>query len=97
MDVSGHYDPSYIDGQAYLVYTVSEKLELNFLGNYSNNKYKYIPLDGETSFGTVSDALKVRTYFEGQELDKFNNGTAALSAIYSPNNNLSLKFIASGY
>ena len=97
MDVSGHYDPSYIDGQTYLVYSVSDKFELNFLGNYSSNKYNYIPVDGETSFGTVSDALKIRTYFEGQEVDKFNSGTAALSAIYSPSNNLNLKFIMSGY
>jgi len=97
MDISGHYDPSYIDAQTYLVYNISEKLELNFLGNYSGNKYKYIPLDGETSFGTVSDALKIRTYFEGQEVDRFNSGTAALSAIYSPNNNTIYKFIASSY
>jgi len=97
MDVSGHYDPSYIDAQSFLIYSVSDKLELNFLGNYSSNKYKYIPLDGETSFGTVSDALKVRTYFEGQEVDRFNSGTAALSANYNPNNNLTFKFILSGY
>lgn len=97
MDVSGHYDPSYVDAQTFLMYSVTEKLELNFLGNFSSNKYKYIPLDGETSFGTVSDALKIRTYFEGQEVDRFNSGTAAFSVNYTPNNNLSLKFIASGY
>lgn len=97
MDVSGHYDPSYVDAQTFLMYSVTEKLELNFLGNFSSNKYKYIPLDGETSFGTVSDALKIRTYFEGQEVDRFNSGTAAFSVNYMPNNNLNLKFIASGY
>ncbi|MBQ1653512.1 MAG: TonB-dependent receptor, partial [Bacteroidales bacterium] len=97
MDVSGHYDPSYVDAQTFLIYNVTEKLELNFLGNFSSNKYKYIPLDGETSFGTVSDALKIRTYFEGQEVDRFNSGTAAFSVNYTPSNNLSLKFIASGY
>ena len=97
MDVSGHYDPSYVDAQTFLVYSVTEKLELNFLGNFSSNKYKYIPLDGETSFGTVSDALKIRTYFEGQEVDRFNSGTAAFSVNYTPSNNLSYKFIASGY
>ncbi len=97
MDVSGHYDPSYVDAQTFLMYTVTENLELNFLGNFSSNKYKYIPLDGETSFGTVSDALKIRTYFEGQEVDRFNSGTAAFSVNYTPSNNLSLKFIASGY
>ena len=97
MDVSGHYDPSYIDAQTFLIYNITEKLELNFLGNFSSNMYKYIPLDGETSFGTVSEALKIRTYFEGQEVDRFNSGTAAFSVNYNPNNNLNLKFIASGY
>lgn len=97
MDVSGHYDPSYVDAQTFLVYNVTEKLELNFLGNFSSNMYKYIPLDGETSFGTVSDALKIRTYFEGQEVDRFNSGTAAFSVNYTPSSNLNLKFIASGY
>ncbi len=97
MDVTGRYDPTYFDAQAYLVYNISEKLELNFLGNYSGNSYEYVPQDGETSFGTANEALKIRMYFEGQEVDRFNNGTAALSAIYSPNNNVNMKFIASGY
>lgn len=97
MDITGRYDPTYLDGQIYLVYNASEKLEFNFLGNYSSNEYEYVPEDGETSFGTTNDALSVSTYFEGQEVDRFRNGTGALSAVYSPNNNLNLKFIASGY
>lgn len=97
MDITGRYDPTYLDGQMYLVYNVTDKFELNFLGNYSSNQYEYVPQDGETSFGTSSDALSVRTYFEGQEMDRFRNGTAALSAIYAPTENLNLKVIASGY
>lgn len=97
MDVTGRYDPTFFDGQAFLIYTVNDKFELNFLGNYSTNKYKYVPQNGETSFGTANEALKIRMYFEGQEVDNFANATAALSGVYSPSNNLNLKFIASGY
>lgn len=97
MDVSGRYDPTYFDGQTYLVYDISDKFDISFLGNFSSNDYSFIPRDAETNFGTSNEALKINMYFEGKEVDKFTNGNAAFSANYRPKSNVQLKFIGSFY
>lgn len=97
MDMQGKYDPSYMDFQTYLTYDFTDRFELSFLGNISNNKYSFIPTDRETSWGTVNEALKIMMYFEGQEVDRFNNMTGAFTGDFKVNKDLDLKFIASGY
>ncbi|NLA24875.1 MAG: TonB-dependent receptor, partial [Bacteroidales bacterium] len=91
------YDPQFSDAQTYLTYDINEKFEISFLGNYSNNYYGFIPIDDETSWGTLDQALKIKMYFEGQEVDKFTTATGAFTGTYKPNNNLVLKWIASGF
>ena len=56
-----------------------------------------IPKNRETEFGTVNEALKLKIYFEGQELDKYETYFGALSTIYQPNNQLKLQFTASAF
>ena len=51
-----------------------------------------IPNDRETEFGTVNEALKLRIYFEGQELDKYETYFGAISSKYQPNTKLNLQF-----
>lgn len=97
MDMMGRYDPTYLDFQAYLTYDFSADFELSFLGNISNNSYNFIPEDRETSWGTLNEALKIMMYFEGQELDKFANSTAAFTGTYKPSKDHVMKFILSGY
>jgi hypothetical protein len=97
MDMMGRYDPTYLDFQAYLTYDFSADFELSFLGNISNNSYNFIPEDRETSWGTLNEALKIMMYFEGQELDKFANSTAAFTGTYKPTKDHTMKFILSGY
>ncbi|MDD4149992.1 MAG: carboxypeptidase-like regulatory domain-containing protein [Bacteroidales bacterium] len=97
MDMAGQYDPTYLDFQAFVTYDISEKLELSFLGNLNNNKYSFVPEDRETSWGTMDEALKIMMYFEGQELDKFTNSTAAFTGTFKASQDLTMKFIVSGY
>lgn len=97
MDMMGRYDPTYLDFQAYLTYDVSDKFELSFLGNISNNTFSFIPEDRETSWGTLNEALKIMMYFEGQELDRFQNITGAFTGTYQPRDSMTMKFIVSGY
>ena len=54
-----------------------------------------IPNDRETEFGTVNEALKLRIYFEGQELDKYETYFGAISSKYQPNTKLNLQFTGS--
>jgi len=91
MDTKGEYKPSFTDIQALFTYTFSPKFEVSFLGNYAQNIYRLIPQDRETSFGTINEALRLQVFFEGQEVDRFNNGTAALSFNWHPAKDVSLK------
>ena len=95
METKGEYKPSFYDVQTFLTYDVTEKIELNFLGNISQNKYQMIPQTRQTEFGHVNEALRLTVYFDGQEIDQFNTKMGAISGIYRPNKNLTLKLISS--
>ncbi len=97
LDTEGNYDPRFFDFQTYLTYDISDKLEISFLGNISNNSFNFIPKDRETSWGTLNEALKIMMYFEGQERNKYQNVTGAISANYKKSEKLNMKFILSSY
>jgi hypothetical protein len=98
IDTKGNYTPSFVDVQAYTTYSLTTNWELDLLGNYASNKYQIVPENRETDFGTLNQALRLKIYFDGQEIDKFNTMLGALSGIYrSDNEKTSLKFIASAF
>lgn len=97
LDTKGDYKPSFTDIQTYITYTVNEKWDFALLGNYSRNKYVLIPQDRETSFGVFNEILRLKVFFEGQEIDSYDSGTGAFTTNFTPNKNLKLKFIASAY
>ena len=96
-DVSGDYKPSFLDVQTYLTYRVNEKWRFGLLGNISQNRYHFQPVDRETTFGTINEVRTLRIYFEGQEKDDFLTGFAAATLDFSPDNNNNFKLIASRY
>ncbi len=96
-DVTGDYNPTFFDVQTYMTYRLNDKWRLGFLGNISQNKYNFKPVDRQTSFGTINEAKKLSIYFEGEEEDRFLTGFAAGSIDYSPNSNNTYKMIVSGY
>ncbi len=95
LETDGSYQPNFRDFQTYLTYKLNEKLDFDFLFNYSSNSYKFVPEDRNTSFGTMNNALGFRVYFEGQELDEFKTNVSAFSMNYKIIENLNLKFILS--
>lgn len=98
LNTKGQYKPSFVDVQAYATYDVTTNWEIDFLGNYASNKYQIIPESRETDFGTLNQALRLKIYFDGQEVDKFTTMLGAVSAVYrSDNEKTNLKFIASGF
>lgn len=97
MDTKGAYKPMFIDWQNYLTWQLSETSELSFLGYFSSNRYSLIPKESETSFGTFNQALQLKIYFEGGEIDKYLTFLGGLRFQHQPNKNLLLKYIASGY
>lgn len=98
LDTKGEYRPSFTDVQTYLTYNITPEWEIDALVNIASNKYTIIPQNRETTFGTVSEALNFKVYFDGQEMDAYQTYMGALSAIYlHPGNKLRLKFITSAY
>ncbi len=95
LETEGDYKPNFADVQAWFSYKFSPKLELSFLGNYARNSYEVIPTSRQTEFGTVQEAYRLSIFFEGQELDRFENYMGAFSLDYYPMDDLKLQFITS--
>ena len=97
-DSKGDYKPFFADLQLYTTYDLTTNWQLDFLGNFASNKYQFVPKNRETDFGTVTQALRLKIYFDGQEIDQFNTMMGALSTMYhSDNDKLNLKFIGSAF
>ncbi len=97
LETSGEYRPSSGDIQAFITFEFTEKTKLEYLGNLSANRYLVIPVNRETNFGTVKEALKFRVYFDGRELMQYGTLMNGLSLSHRPNKRTLLKLIASGY
>ena len=92
-----NYDPKFTDLQTFLTYKISDKLDINFLGNIAINKYNYEPRTRQTNFGTLQDPVALLVYYNGQEKDQYNSYFGAVKANYKPNEDLTLKLIGSAY
>jgi hypothetical protein len=97
LDTKGNYKPRFWDIQTLFNYEFSKKFELSLMGTYSGNYYKLIPQTRETSFGSIGDAYKLTIFFDGQEVDRYDNWLGALTANWKPTPELRLKFTASAY
>lgn len=97
LETNGDYNSNFNDFQTYLTYDLNEKTEIAFLGNVSDNKYNFIPQTRETQFGSVYQSLKLKVYFDGQELDRFTSAFGAIMLTYNPKKDIQLKFISSAF
>ena len=88
--IKTNFKPRFSDVQSFLSYKHSDKLTLNFLGNFSLNKYDYQPVTRRTRFGTISDPLELIVFYEGQEQDEYLTAFGALSTDYQVNDKLKL-------
>jgi len=95
-EIESNYKPNFTDVQTYLSYKLSDKLNIDFLGNFSLNNYKFIPYSRYTKF----DFPKVRALtvnYEGKEVDKYLTSFGALKFDYKVNENLKLDITSSIY
>ena len=97
LETQGEYNPNFYDFQTLLTYKLAPKWEISFLGNINLNRYNFTPETRNTDFGTFQNPLNLRIYYEGQEHDRFDSYTGALTLQYAPSDRLSLKFIGSSY
>lgn len=92
-----NFRPSFTDIQSFLSYKATEKLTLNFLGNYSLNNYNYKPLTRRTRFGTVANPLELIVFYNGQERDRYATLFGAVSADYRVNEKLQITTTVSSF
>ena len=97
LETKGEYKPRFMDVQSQFTYQFNKKWDLSFLGYYSNNKYKVVPSDRETDFGTIQEVLRFKVYFDGNETDSYEMLQGGLTLSYKPRKNTDLRFIASAF
>lgn len=93
----GQYNPSFTDIQALINYRFSDKWELEAIGNYARNRFNFEPEESVAAFGFVNEAYKLRTLFQGSEMDQFDTRFAGLSLSFRPNKKTKIKLLASGF
>ncbi|MBQ4395399.1 MAG: TonB-dependent receptor [Paludibacteraceae bacterium] len=97
---AGNYQPTYLDYQTYITWKVGKKnkspWEMAFLGNVSQNDYRFQPDSLSESFGG-QDAKNLSIYYEGQEKDRFLTAFGALSAKGNVSEEVEIGFDASGF
>lgn len=92
-----NFNPVFADVQTMVNFMPSDKWEINFLGNISQNKYNYEPLTRQTNFGTIDEPIALQIFYEGQEQDEYLTYFGALKSTYKVSDYFTLKVIGSVY
>lgn len=94
LPIKGTYQPKFYDAQIITNYAIKENLIWSVLGHYSSNDYLFAPQTQETQFGTINQPLKLKIYFQGQEVTRFQTITGATSLKWKVNKRTDLDFYA---
>ncbi|MDO4191378.1 MAG: TonB-dependent receptor [Bacteroidales bacterium] len=97
LDTKGSYDTWFLDYQTYMTLALSQHWSLEFLGNISQNTYRFRPSTTDVSFGTTSMARNLTIYYDGQERDRFRTMTGALGLRYQLTPNTSFVWSVSAF
>jgi len=97
LETKGDYRPVFTDVQAYSTYDISDKVELEAIGNFSGNVFQFIPADRSTTFGLINATLRLDVYFDGQEVDRYLNTMGGIALNFHPRETYGYKFMASVY
>ena len=95
LDVSGDYSPLNVDFQSVLCYRITSALSVAWLSNIAYNRFSLVPSSRQTSFGTVSSALRLNIAMAGLEEMKYMVALNGLTFHYTPDQNTSIKWINS--
>ena len=85
MDTKGEYDPNFVDYQTYITWKPAKRWEIGFIGNFSQNRYNFIPANRTTRFGTLETMREFQVYFDGAERDLFRTYFGSLELRYRLN------------
>ncbi len=97
LETEGEYKPNFGDLQGLFTWKASRSVSLEVLGNLALNRYRFVPVERETAFGTVRDAVALHVYYEGQEDDRFHTMMGAFTVDWHPVPQRRMKWIVSAY
>ncbi len=96
-ETSTNYHPTFMDVQTNVNFSPNKKWQFSFLGNVSQNKYKYQPLTRQTNFGTVDEPIALQIFYDGRENDKYQTLFGAFKTSFAADENNTFKLITSVY
>lgn len=95
----GNYIPSSADIQGLITWKLSDKWQLDAMGNYSQTRFTLFPEESKLTASVFSalysQNIGVNIDFQGREKDKYSTGFAGLTATNQVNKNLRLKWMLS--
>ncbi|MCB0396760.1 MAG: carboxypeptidase-like regulatory domain-containing protein [Flavobacteriales bacterium] len=97
LDTDGSYKPFFADFQGFITYRINPKLKWEGLTNWSRNTYRVVPQSRTTEFGTVKQALQLRVFFDGQEIDAFDTYFGATTLNFEPDPITNIRLIGSAF
>lgn len=97
LPTKGNYQPNFVDYQTQMTWRLPQRWEMFFLGNVSYNDYTFHPDSLSESFGTYTQAINKKIWYQGQEKDRFITAFAAVGAKGQINNDLELGVTLSGF
>lgn len=97
MDTKGEYDPNFVDYQTYITWRPTKRFEVGVIGNFSQNRYNFVPENRTTRFGTMETMREFQVYFDGAERDLFRTYFGAVELKYRINDYNSVAVRASAF
>lgn len=97
LETTGNYKPRFFDAQMLLNWKLTPKLTVSLLGNFSQNYYLFQPDSISKNFGTLENSQRLRAFYEGQEVDRYQNYLGGLTFTYQHDKFTQLKLILSSY
>lgn len=106
LPTKGNYQPNFVDYQTYITWALDSKRlkqglpskwRMSFMGNFSQNSYRFKPEESSESFGGLSATRKLTIGFEGQEKDLFRTAFGAISIDGKINGSVNIGFDLSGF
>jgi hypothetical protein len=97
LDQKGEYNNRFLDVQSNVVYSISDKLSLEFLFAHNNNSYNFLPAEQSTTTGTFNQVIRLTVYFDGEEKTAYHNSMGGMALRWMPSKNSIIKWLNSGW
>lgn len=97
LDQKGEYNNRFLDLQSNIIYTVNDKLSLEFLLAHNNNKYNFLPAEQSTTTGTFNQVIRLTVYFDGEEKTSYHNSMGGMALRWMPSQKSIIKWLTSGW